>query len=346
MPVLVQSITEDNSQLASTSLFVQTSKLLSHLRKQLEKNSAGQKVLDTFWTSLDGICIEQVCLADADASSSRSLDKISMLLSQLLSQEELQGAKMEKKLSVTFSVDDDSGPSLHVVPTSTATLGLTSTEHPELIHLVRKLIRNSYPNARSGSILHLKFLVRILDVFQRVEVFEELSGEKDNAEPALSKGIDEMIGEQSETECFRLEKDILERNLEEKGDSVSFALVSKAKTPESVLLRCFEEVLLPWVQSEEDTSPGTNEDIVGHVVDVVEAAYRCCDDGSPRKAILDEFCRRTTKPQTLHYLIKKVSKFDCLQTSEVFIETIDMNQDRDQNALHRYFLGRTCRFAW
>ncbi|XP_071800460.1 E3 ubiquitin-protein ligase listerin-like isoform X2 [Asterias amurensis] len=303
MLFIVQSITEEGTHLASTSLFVQTSKLLSHLRKQLStKTSSARHILELFWASLGSVCSEHVSLADADATSCRSLEKISMLLTQLVSQEKLQKAKMTKKLSVSFSVDEGSGQCLPVEQKSKSAQRPTSADHPELMNLVRSLVRSSCSAAQGGSIVHLRFMERIFDTFQQPEVFAELlelPENKDDVEPQTLEGVN--VVETKLTPEMDICKPETESDQSYEGESSK--LVSEAGT---VLLRCFRQILLPWVQSAETSSSESKNDTVYHVTNIVETTLRCCEDDMSKRTMLDELCKGTRRPQTLHHLIKKI----------------------------------------
>ncbi|XP_038059128.1 E3 ubiquitin-protein ligase listerin-like [Patiria miniata] len=318
MPLIGQSITDDGSHLATTSLFLQTSKLLTHLCKQLDKTPSVSDALKMFWTSLDGICTEEVSLAEGRERPSRSLEKMAVLLAQLQFPEKSLRVKRMQKRSVSFS--EDGSP---VLLEAAAKSSVVSTRHPELILLVRKLVKESNRLARSSSLSHLKFMVRLLDSFQLVEVFEELlSGngkEKDNlqiSEEGIEETGEQVMGE-SRTATDEKSNPEEEENLEtgEEGDFVNTELQSPdiidEKDSSKIVWRCFDEVLLPWVQSEEarhhdeDEVLISTEEVLPHVVNIVAAAFGCCDD-EERESILDAFCQRTSQPQTLYLLIRKI----------------------------------------
>ncbi|XP_033118040.1 E3 ubiquitin-protein ligase listerin-like [Anneissia japonica] len=194
MPLLEYSMTE-NTRLALTSLYAQTSSLIDRLHKSSEEaniNDSCERILTLFWEKFADICLQQI---NSEEPSLKNLENISRVLSQIHSPVEKQSS-VKRKIRVTFSDVESScrfssdaiiGDKLtekqetfetkieEANPVNETHELVAKVEDDQMSNLVAKLCLSSYNLAKEkNSTQHCFFFSKMLSEFSSTSLFKAL----------------------------------------------------------------------------------------------------------------------------------------------------------------------------
>ncbi|XP_072022304.1 E3 ubiquitin-protein ligase listerin-like [Amphiura filiformis] len=299
--LLESSIVEYNSHLSTTSLYSQTTTLISYLQKQTitdqsEASPAANNILRLLWDNITKLCLTQI---DAHAeAASELIDRIVLLLCNLVSPERAeQLLNSQKKVSgVKFDLEEnasgirkdqmddqferskvESQERTEVIAGAAIGVAYVADISDDLVELACRVTNSAMMAAKANSSLpHIEFLSKIVAIFPITSVF------------------DEVLNVNS---CHQ--SDVASAESSDQKSAISHDNVHAAA------MECFQQVFSPWVLNLDGDGGSDMKQETESVVDMLHVVLHCVENVH-KAAILDEICCNTRSPLVLHKLVTKI----------------------------------------
>ncbi|XP_072018345.1 LOW QUALITY PROTEIN: E3 ubiquitin-protein ligase listerin-like [Amphiura filiformis] len=299
--LLESSIVEYNSHLSTTSLYSQTTTLISYLQKQTitdqsEASQAANNILRLLWDNITKLCLTEIDI-HAEAAS-EFIDRIVFLLCNLVSPERAeQLLNSQKKVSgVKFDLEEnasgirkdqmddqferskvESQERTEVIAGAAIGVAYVADISDDLVELACRVTNSAMMAAKANSSLpHIEFLSKIVAIFPITSVF------------------DEVLNVNS---C--LQSDVASAESSDQKSAISHDNVHAAA------MECFQQVFSPWVLNLDGDGGSDMKQETGSVVDMLHVVLHCVENAH-KAAILDEICCNTRSPLVLHKLVTKI----------------------------------------